>query len=228
MNPTNSRLFSYEESMEWIHQNAFQLASNNCLILQKNQLIIEDPAQGMNFCLHLPPLLPEFTHTKELLAFCQKYPIYPPPYLILLIQAGKAALGHVEEGEILNHKVIHRYMIRGNGKAQYNHLKSKGKSKAGSRVRLGQSEDFCEEINQKLLEWEVDESIEYIFYSCSIPLWNMLFEAETLPPFDKKDERLRKIPKDIPVPSYETLTACNEFLLTSNLEWAEEEMNLEG
>ena len=38
--------------------------------------------------------------------------------------------------ELVRHKVFKRYVVRGRGRAQPTHLKSKGKSRYGSRLRL--------------------------------------------------------------------------------------------
>ena len=98
------------------------------------------------------------------------------------------------------------------GKSQLKHLKTKGKSKLGSRIRLGNVVLFFEEINQKLLDWEIEEHIEHIFYSASIQLWNMVFESKVAPPFEKQDPRFMKIPSDVQTPNYEELLKLNEFV----------------
>ena len=146
-----------------------------------------------------------------------------PNYLIILMEAGQAALGNFEEGQIDSHKVIRKYMVRAKqGKVQLSHLKTKGKSKLGSRIRLAQSKEFFEDINEKLKEWEV-EDVDLIFYKSSIQLWNGLFEAANEPPFEKRDERLRKIPKDLPTPTYELLLEMNKFILEGELKIFKEE-----
>ncbi|MEM7036019.1 MAG: hypothetical protein AAF570_03495, partial [Bacteroidota bacterium] len=67
----------------------------------------------------------------------------PPPYLMILMQAGHAALGYFEEGEVVHHKVVKKYMVRRKqGKSQVGYLGTRGKSKAGSRVRLANAVRF--------------------------------------------------------------------------------------
>lgn len=159
-----------------------------------------------------PRLFPEYSPEKGLGAYVNALAQLPPEYLILLIQAGQAALGHVEDGEIVNHKVIRKYMVRAKqGKAQHKHLQAKGKSRLGSRIRLQQTEQFFEEINQKLIDWELDR-IEKIYVQSSIPLWNKMFESKIPPPFEKRDSRIRKIPKDLPTPNFEVLREVQSFL----------------
>ena len=141
-----------------------------------------------------------------------------PPYMIALIQAGAAALGYAEEGEIYLHKNIKKYMKRHKrGKAQISYLNSKGKSKAGSRIRLANTVSFFEDINEKLTEWEEDYEPKRIMYSCSAQLWGLLFKSNVPPPFEKKDERLIKIPKDVHIPSLEELMAVNTFVKKGKL-----------
>lgn len=134
-------------------------------------------------------------------------------YLLLLIQPGQTSLGYFEEGELENHIVIRRYMTRAKqGKAQIRHLKTKGKSKLGSRIRLQQTIDFFEEINTKINEWEIIEKTEKIFYSAAIDLWNLLFESKIECPFLKKDARLQKVPFNVLSPNYEELWRVNDLL----------------
>ena len=57
-------------------------------------------------------------------------------HLVLLLQAGAAALGVFQQGELTHHKVIKKYVVRGRGRAQPTHLKTRGKSRYGSLLRL--------------------------------------------------------------------------------------------
>lgn len=133
-----------------------------------------------------------------------------PNYFIILMQAGIAAIGFAEEGTIESHKVIRKYMVRAKqGKSQLKHLKTKGKSRAGSRIRLAQTKLFFEEINEKLQEWQDILTAEQVFYSASIELWNGLFEAKNQPPFTKDDKQLYNLPFYVDSPDYETLKAIN-------------------
>lgn len=134
------------------------------------------------------------------------------PTLVVLIQAGHAAIGYFEENELVLHKVITRYMVRGNGKAQHTYLKTRGKSKAGSRIRLAQTLDFFEEINQKIDEWAIIDDCQKVLYSASIPLWNMLFESKVASVFEKIDKRLLKIPIDVDVPNHAELLRIGEMM----------------
>lgn len=153
----------------------------------------------------------------DLPEYLEAIPYFPEPYVMLLVQAGAAALGYFEEGEVFLHKTIKKYMTRKKqGKAQLNYLNTRGKSKAGSRIRLANTVRFFEEINERLTEWEEDHEPQRILYSCTARIWGMLFQSRVAPPFDKKDPRLLKIPRDVHVPSHEELLRINEL---SNHGW---------
>ncbi|ALJ00809.1 hypothetical protein [Rufibacter tibetensis] len=139
-------------------------------------------------------------------------------YVILLIQAGNCALGYFEDGVNLNHKVFRSYMVRKKqGKSQIKYLKTKGKSRAGSRVRLGETVEFFENINGRLQEYFEEHQIDRIAMSCSKTLLPYLFDSKVPTPFDKRDERIFKIPKHIHTPIYEVMMNANKFLLRGEL-----------
>ena len=133
--------------------------------------------------------------------------------LVVLVQAGSAALGILEEGELVRHKVIKKYMVRGKGHYQGTHLKTKGKSRYGSRLRLQKAVEFFLEINRKLGEWD-DEAgpFERIYLSCPVRLANELFGAKVPPPFGRGDDEVEKVPLTVRVPSHKELRrVCYEL-----------------
>ncbi len=148
------------------------------------------------------PLCTPVFKTSETL---QPYLKTPPPYVILLIQAGNAALATVVNGQITRHKVISKYVTRKKqGKAQINYLKTKGKSRAGSRIRLANTRLFFEEVIDWLNRWQ-SNGVTTILYNTTPAIWGRLFSEKQKPPFDKNDTRLRKIPIDIGIPRYTKL-----------------------
>ncbi len=188
------------------------LSAHNILIeTAKNQKILDF---RLPICL---PNLPDFNNFDDdfsgenLEKNLEDFLVFAPT-LVILIQAGHAAIGYFEENELVLHKVITRYMVRGNGKAQHTYLKTRGKSKAGSRIRLAQTLDFFEEINQKIDEWAIIDDCRKVLYSASIPLWNMLFESKVAPVFEKIDKRLLKIPLDVDVPNHAELLHIGEMM----------------
>lgn len=127
-------------------------------------------------------------------------------YTIILIQAGAAAIGWYKNGVLDKHRIIKKYMIRkSQGTAQLKYLKSKGKSRLGSRIRLKNSILFFNEINETLTEWSVAKQSETLLLSLPINLIHPLFTADTPVPFDKKDPRLKKIPIDVHIPGSKEL-----------------------
>ena len=119
------------------------------------------------------------------------------------MQAGAAALGVYVEDECKRHKVIRKYVVRGKGKAQASYLKTRGKSRYGSRLRLQNARRFFCEVSEKLVEWQEQFGrFDRIFYSCPVRLWSDYFQARMPPPFERSDERLLKIPLDLRVPSF--------------------------
>ena len=154
-------------------------------------------------------------------------------YIILLIQSGSGALAYCEGEDMIDHKVFKSYMVRKKqGKSQIKYLKTKGKSKAGSRVRLGNAQNFFEDMNERLREYFDENIIDRIALSCSKTLIPYLFNSKVECPFDKKDERIYKIPKHIHTPGYDILMETHSYLLQgefifpeTHVELAEELLN---
>ncbi|MHC2991816.1 hypothetical protein OB13_09550 [Pontibacter sp. HJ8] len=161
--------------------------------------------------------------------------VLPPPgivadqvnYVVLLIQAGNCAMGYFENGINLGHKVFRSYMVRKKqGKSQIKYLKTKGKSRAGSRVRLGETVEFFENINERLQEYFGEHEVHRIAISCSKTLLPYLYQSKVSTPFDKNDPRLYKIPKHIHTPIYEVLLDANKFLMKGELIYEEAQQGI--
>lgn len=118
-------------------------------------------------------------------------------------------MAYFEGGEMVHHKVIKKYMVRGNGKSQVGYLQTRGKSKAGSRIRLANSVTFFEDINEKLREWDVVDQAVRILVSCPVALQSMWFQSRISPPFDKDDHRISKVPINVHRPDMEELKRVN-------------------
>ena len=134
---------TYEQSIEFIKQIPKEPQAGKVQFLSRKVLLQGIDAHGEVLWRFRPPLLfPRMASEETLELYIAKLSETFPDYLILLLRAnGNAALGYFEEGKILNHKVIRKYMVRKKqGKSQLKHLNSKGKSRAGSRVRLQQTQ----------------------------------------------------------------------------------------
>lgn len=141
---------------------------------------------------------------------------------LVMIRAGIAVTGYFHNGEMLDHKVFRAYMVRQKqGKSQIKYLKTKGKSRAGSRLRLGESEQFFEEINQRLQQYDENYAITNWGISCGKTLWPYFFGSETPTPFSKNAENLISIPFHVQQPDFETLQAIHKKLNTIHLTLSE-------
>jgi len=144
------------------------------------------------------------------------------PLWIILIRAGSASLGFFYQKKIVLHKRITAYMTRKKqGKAQLTYLKTKGKSRAGSRHRLKESYEFFEQINQKLQRWNKKPlKPQEIYYFCPVGLKNLWFSSKIPPPFDKKDVKLKKLPFYFNKPTHQELKKAfwllNAFCITGH------------
>ena len=125
--------------------------------------------------------------------------------VLVLVQAGATGLGLWRDDELLEHKTIKKYVVRGKGRAQPVHLKSKGKSRYGSRLRLQNAVRQLEETNEKLHEWVAKHGpFERIFYSCPVRTWPELFRVTPPPPFSQRGDRTgpHRIPIEVRVPDF--------------------------
>jgi len=130
---------------------------------------------------------------------------------VVLLQAGAAALGLFEEGRLFAHKTLKKYVVRGSGRAQPSYLKARGKSRYGSRLRLGNARRLLSEVNERLTDWrdELGEP-ERLFYSCPVRTWADLQEARPAPPFAKA--RFERVALDLRVPNLAELRRVYGFL----------------
>jgi Bacteroidetes VLRF1 release factor len=174
--------------------------------------------QGSAFAYRLPLPLPIPDAKQAFPQYLADLPPNPQPYLLILIQAGHSAIAYFDGEELLHHKVIKKYMVRGNGRAQVGYLQTRGKSKAGSRVRLANTVTFFEEINEKLREWDVTERATRILISCGEKLRPLWYASHITPPFDKDDPRISKVPFDVQRPGLEELQNIHKSVLRSRWE----------
>ncbi|MBK9452584.1 MAG: hypothetical protein IPN95_24780 [Bacteroidetes bacterium] len=167
---------------------------------------------GQTWSFRMPLPWPNADKSVGLLQYLDNLPSVPLPYFLIIMQAGHSALAYFEDGEMRHHKVIKKYMVRGNGKAQVGYLQTRGKSKAGSRIRLANTVSFFEDINEKLTEWDVADEAARILVSCPISLQSLWFESRIQPPFSKDDPRLLKVPVDVHRPDLEELERVNRII----------------
>lgn len=127
-------------------------------------------------------------------------------YSITLVRAGKAALGYFHQGKLLDHKVFRAYMVRQKqGKSQFKYLKTKGKSRVGSRIRLEETELFFKDINQRLQVYKDQYPLSFWGLGCGKTLWPLIFDGAVPPPFTSKSVELIQLPYPFSDASYEEL-----------------------
>lgn len=132
---------------------------------------------------------------------------------VVLIKAGQAVTGYFHQGILLDHKVFRAYMIRQKqGKSQIKYLKTKGKSRAGSRVRLGETIQFFEDINTRLNDYSSNYPIDFWGISCAKTLWPFYFDSAIQPPFDQNQESLIAVPFHIAQASFDELKQVGNLL----------------
>lgn len=143
-------------------------------------------------------------------------------YVLLMIRSGIAAVGFFENFENVDHKVFRAYMVRKQqGKSQIKYLKTKGKSRAGSRIRLHETLIFFEEINDRLQEYFKKYRVDMVGLQCSETLIPYLYGSKIPTPFDKQDSLIYRIPRHIHNPTYETLLETNNFLMQTEIKYDE-------
>ena len=124
---------------------------------------------------------------------------------ILLMESGRAAVGVYKNGRVTEHKNIRKYMVRkGQGKSQLTHLKTKGKSRYGSRLRLQESEAFFAEIIERL-QGENSSSCPFIFYHCPATLWPFLMDEAKAQKFDLEKQTWRRLGVSVKECSFDEL-----------------------
>lgn len=185
---------------------------SDCWSIDEEKHWIQHESEEIRY--RLPMTWPTALRSESIDEYIGRIPEEDPSFLIVMVQLGAAAIGYVDEGEFLVHKAIKKYMKRQKrGKAQIQYLNTRGKSKAGSRLRLANTERFFEEINERLTDWgEMYDDPEFIFISCTPNVWGMMYAADPEPPFDRKDPRIRKIPYDVPIPDFEQLQIISKRL----------------
>jgi hypothetical protein len=144
----------------------------------------------------------------------------PGRHILLLMQAGVSAIGLWQDDELIRHKVIRKYVVRGRGRAQPLHLKTRGKSRYGSRLRLQQAKQQLIETNTKLREfWEESAPPKTVFYSVPVRTFPELFHVEPNPPIEREDPRFKKIPFHVHRPDLAELQRSHRVLSRGRIEF---------
>lgn len=197
--------FRHEETASFLKS----LADYECkssYSLEKHSFIGSHESQVL-WRLRLPLFFPSGKEGEPLRYYLQENTLenLSLVWSILLMESGRAAFGIYENGKLKEHKNIRKYMVRkGQGKSQLTHLKTKGKSRYGSRLRLQESEAFFKEIIKRLKS-DNSRSVPYIFYHCPATLWPFLRDEAKEQKLDLEKQIWRRLGVSVKECSFDEL-----------------------
>jgi hypothetical protein len=201
----SDRLFKFHMDdaasfLQSLSETSFQII----LDAEKHGFSVVDNGKAL-FSFRFPLLWP-VPLTESLSYYLEDLPdTFSDTWNLLLMEAGRAALASVNNNLIVAHKNIRKYMVRKKqGKAQLTHLNSKGKSRYGSRLRLQETEEFFEEILDRLYS-EPYVKTPLIFYNCPVRLKACLAEAAQERESQLDDFRWTKLGVSIKESSFDEL-----------------------
>ncbi|WP_339816215.1 hypothetical protein [uncultured Imperialibacter sp.] len=129
--------------------------------------------------------------------------------LYISMESGYATISLMRGGENMYHTSFGAYMTRKKqGFSQIKYLKKKGKSRAGSRVRLAETIEFFEKINLTLTDLLEKYTVDRLALNCNTTLIPYLHQSKVKCPFEKNDSRLYKIPVHIAQSNFTNLEAA--------------------
>jgi hypothetical protein len=138
---------------------------------------------------------------------------------VLLLRAAGAAVGYWHGDELLHHKAMRKYVVRGHGKAQPTYAKTRGKSRYGARLRMQNWRRMLAETNERLCEyWQLNGAPERVFYSVPVRVFAELWTAPQKPPFEPRDVRLQRLPVHVHRPDFAELLRVRVWLGRGRLE----------
>ena len=134
-----------------------ELATHGPLWPEENGWILCGKSQSESpVRLHLPLATPPIREEVYLEDYLLTIGDVPRRFAICLMRAGSTAAGFWVDGELMHHRVITKYVVRGRGKAQPTHLKTRGKSRYGSRLRLQKYRLWLEDTRDLLDRYTSD------------------------------------------------------------------------
>lgn len=152
--------------------------------------------------------------------YLRALPAEPPLRFLVLMQAGAVSLGVAQGSAMLATKTLKRYVVRGVGRAQGLHLRTKGKSRYGSRLRLQNAQLLAAEVHDKLRTWRAHYGAPQVAYvSAPERLFAEFLESDDQPPFGEC-RLILGIPLDVDVPCTETLLEVDRALQHGRIEFA--------
>lgn len=153
-----------------------------------------------------PAVLPRPLDGEPCQAWIARLPTTIGVQVVLLLRAGSAAMGVFADTECLAHRCRRRYVVRGNGKAQTTWVRTRGKSRYGSRLRLQNADRLLDDVATTTIEWAgwLDDA-SVIHWSCPERQWAALHEHEPTLSALHDDPRARRIALHVHEPRFEEL-----------------------
>lgn len=181
--------------------------------------VCADVASNCATRLVLPAVVAPAEPGEPIASYLARASFEPRRHVVVLLQYGAMAIGYWDGSALVRHKAEKRYVVRGNGTAQVTHLRTKGKSRYGSRLRLQNWQLLLADVNERLVAWwdELPEP-ELVFLATNPRAAAALWQAEPPPPFSRDDPRIRRVPRHVHVPDHEELLAVERFLASGELQ----------
>lgn len=177
-------------------------------------------AAGQGARLRLPLLAPRLQPGEALPAYASRLPGPPERCAVLLLRAGAMAFGYWDAEALVDHKAVRRYVVRGHGKAQSLHRKTRGKSRYGARLRLQNWQRLLRETNARLAAAFADHGEpERIFLGIPVRVMADLWAADPAPPFARDDARCQRLPVYVHRPDHAELLRIHGWLRHGRLEF---------
>lgn len=169
--------------------------------------------------LRVPLLAPRVGPGESLRAYSARLPGSVERSVLLLLRAGAMAVGYWDGDELLHHKAVRRYVVRGHGKAQSLHAKTKGRSRYGARLRLQNWRRLLGETNERLRDyWHDYGAPERVFVAAPVRVLADLAAAEPLPPWGDDGGFVQRVPMHVHRPDHEELLRVRRWLGLGRLE----------
>lgn len=172
-----------------------------------------------------PGLLPITAETPDPATWLARHRDGPGRHAVVLLRAGAFACGLWEGDELVAHRCAKRYVVRGRGKAQPTYLASKGKSRAGSRLRLRNARALLEELGALLSQWGAgSRDLARLHYAAPVRLWSDFLRARTAPALERS--ACHRVLWHVGQPGFETLLDVRRRLGLGALETLEPDDDL--
>lgn len=131
--------------------------------------------------------------------------------VVVLLRAGAVALGYWDGDDLVAHKALHKYVVRGHGRAQPTYQKTRGASRYGARLRLQNWRSLLRETNERLHDWwRRFGAPERVFYSAPVRAWPELLRADPPPPFEAAEAE--RLPLHVHRPDHQELLRVRAWL----------------